>query len=713
MKKLVQRRSIKLLIVSLIVFCVIIRPGSTLLNDFLYHSSYKVESAPKQLIAIAEQPFYPRLEGLSKRWEEGYLDAIVSSSPGQTLLNFYSAMSYIGNSIDKLMQADKQESHLAWSKDQKNQIAYLVSLAKSASKALDTSGFPFSARDKMGIKAAIQLKEVLDYMFLYSPIKIDIPEKSLDQGTRWQIANTPIYLTKISSPKSAKGDFIFSANTVSSISKLHKELSEISRENNEFASPRFYENVVYTPGRLLPPKWYFRLPESLKRSLEIHNFEISIFQIVGCFILILFFICIASFLFGPILETYRKASASDINKSQYEVYKKRLLLLFPVIPASNISSDLAENYLNLHGMPLLIFTYAFQTIYYLTLSLFVLYLLEAGAFIASEWYVNARSDSSDLELRQVNSLLLPIARLVGAVTALILIYRLLIELGVPAQTIFVFSAVPGLAISLGASQLIKNLLSGLSIKADQPLRVGELCKIGDNVGFITKIGIRSMEIETLESKVRIPNSAAAETTIVNYSQLLTHPHSSALKMMQSLNLRINIDEPIQSSQIERLLLKLRNHLKDYENLYNSIVTIEQSERNKFTIIFFGLTPLDDWPSYLDMREKLLISFKQIMATILLSTIVLSLPIETTLEKIEKVPGLINDAIKKDPCFEMRECGSMSIYQSNYNFLIILDSSHAGYDSFITGIHALNDRMTISFASQGIEIYTIETLQGKS
>ena len=113
---------------------------------------------------------------------------------------------------------------------------------------------------------------------------------------------------------------------------------------------------------------------------------------------------------------------------------------------------------------------------------------------------------------------MPLSRAVGLLVAVVLIYRLLLLLGLPASTVLAFSAVPGLAIGLGASKLLGNLFAGLSIQTDRPLRVGEFCQIGENLGFVTKIGLRSLELQTLESLVKIPNSVADEATIVNFSR---------------------------------------------------------------------------------------------------------------------------------------------------------------------------------------------------
>ncbi len=69
---------------------------------------------------------------------------------------------------------------------------------------------------------------------------------------------------------------------------------------------------------------------------------------------------------------------------------------------------------------------------------------------------------------------------------MVLIYRLLLLLDLPASTVHAVSAVPGLAIGLCASKLLGHYFAGLTIQPDRPLRVGDFCQIGDNLGFYIK-----------------------------------------------------------------------------------------------------------------------------------------------------------------------------------------------------------------------------------
>lgn len=111
--------------------------------------------------------------------------------------------------------------------------------------------------------------------------------------------------------------------------------------------------------------------------------------------------------------------------------------------------------------------------------------------------------------------------------------------------------VGGLALALGAQKLIENLVASITILADQPVRVGEFCKVGDTMGTVEELGIRSTRIRTLDQTlVVIPNSDFAAKPIENYSrrgQFWFHP-------------TLNLHQDTPPDQLNTLLERLREML---------------------------------------------------------------------------------------------------------------------------------------------------------
>jgi MscS family membrane protein len=77
---------------------------------------------------------------------------------------------------------------------------------------------------------------------------------------------------------------------------------------------------------------------------------------------------------------------------------------------------------------------------------------------------------------------------------------------VPQQAFWASLASLGLAIGLGAQDLIKNVIGGIVVLVDRPYQLGDRVKIGDAYGEIDHIGLRSTKLTTPEdTRVTIPN----------------------------------------------------------------------------------------------------------------------------------------------------------------------------------------------------------------
>lgn len=74
----------------------------------------------------------------------------------------------------------------------------------------------------------------------------------------------------------------------------------------------------------------------------------------------------------------------------------------------------------------------------------------------------------------------------------------------------------GLAVGLGAQDLVKNTLGGLVILADRPYQLGDRVQIGGAYGEIVQIGLRSTKLVTPDdSLVTIPNSVVVNQEVSN------------------------------------------------------------------------------------------------------------------------------------------------------------------------------------------------------
>jgi len=86
----------------------------------------------------------------------------------------------------------------------------------------------------------------------------------------------------------------------------------------------------------------------------------------------------------------------------------------------------------------------------------------------------------------------------------------------PMNTLVAISASAGLALGLGAQDLIKNVIAGILILFDRPFRVGDMIQVGDHYGEVTNIGLRSIRVHTFgDSTVTLPNALVLGQAVSN------------------------------------------------------------------------------------------------------------------------------------------------------------------------------------------------------
>jgi small-conductance mechanosensitive channel len=115
----------------------------------------------------------------------------------------------------------------------------------------------------------------------------------------------------------------------------------------------------------------------------------------------------------------------------------------------------------------------------------------------------------------------PTRRITNAVLwmlALVMVYPYL-----PGSDSPVFKGISvfvGLVVSLGASGVVGQYLSGLVIMYSRALRPGDVVRIGDDEGVVVSLGMLSTKLRTIKrEEINIPNNLLVSTATRNYSRL--------------------------------------------------------------------------------------------------------------------------------------------------------------------------------------------------
>ncbi len=136
-------------------------------------------------------------------------------------------------------------------------------------------------------------------------------------------------------------------------------------------------------------------------------------------------------------------------------------------------------------------------------------------FVVMEWIIQSPTipdQSLDANLLRL------LARIVGILSVASIAAYGAQQLGLPVLGVLAGLGVGGLAVALAAQSSIENLIGGLNLYADRPIRVGDFCDYAGIKGNVEHIGLRSTRIRGLDRTVTsVPNSILAKIHVTNYA----------------------------------------------------------------------------------------------------------------------------------------------------------------------------------------------------
>jgi len=165
--------------------------------------------------------------------------------------------------------------------------------------------------------------------------------------------------------------------------------------------------------------------------------------------------------------------------------------------------------------------------------------------------------------------------------------------------------VGGIAVALAAQKTLENIIAGVSLIADEAVRVGDSVTVGDVQGTVEEVGLRSTRIRTLDrTLVILPNGQIANMKVETVSardKFWFHP---------VLPLRYDTTP----EQLDAVLATIREFLRTQSNLEPTSVRVRFFRLGAFSldIDVFAYVNARDWSDFLRVQEQLLVGIMDIL-----------------------------------------------------------------------------------------------------
>jgi MscS family membrane protein len=343
-------------------------------------------------------------------------------------------------------------------------------------------------RQSQGPDQAEKLKVLMDRAFVGSLRRLSTnPEGSLgsvpDQQTAGVFSNgdpdVPVVLVRVTDPNAGK-IWLFSPETLSKVPELYDNLEAHQVES--------------------------KLPQSLVRNVFL---GMPLWQWLALIVAIPIAIAIgwAVVLLLAIPRRLWLKFRNRPNLHSYSRMSKPLLISFSAVAHRVIAAYL--------GLPLLTRLYYYRIIGVFISIGFFWFLLRATSLTMQR----LRSHAVSAGRTGTGTLMVLGERLLTALVAIVAVLATLGILGFNLTTVLAGLGIGGIAIAFAAQKTLENLFGGVSVLADEVIRVGDFCRFGDRVGTVEDISLRSTRIRTLErTELSIPNGALATMNIENFTR---------------------------------------------------------------------------------------------------------------------------------------------------------------------------------------------------
>jgi MscS family membrane protein len=238
-------------------------------------------------------------------------------------------------------------------------------------------------------------------------------------------------------------------------------------------------------------------------------------------------------------------------------------------------------------------------------------LLLIAAFVWAMFLVNAGCEvylKKRLESRgrlSATAVLRPLRSVMDLIAVIVGFIFLLHTFGINPTATLAGLGVGGIAIALAAQKTLENVIGGASLIMDGAVRVGDMFKIGDVVGTIEVIGLRSTRVRTLgRTIVTIPNGQMATMSLENLSA----------RDQFWLRHLIEIEFGTEPDALNSILADVRNLLvRDSRVLPESTrVRFLRFAESSLELEVFAYIAARDWNHFLEIQEDVLIKIRQLI-----------------------------------------------------------------------------------------------------
>lgn len=500
---------------------------------------------------------------------------IRTSSPRETLETFL----YIAAELDQMVA----EYGLEATSDRRETYDRLQLLIDQAGALLDDSSLPEGLRHQATSATVIYLLDIFG--------RIDVPPLESVPGPGdtempdyWVLPGTPIYIVR--DPDGPREfEYLFSTKTHDDAPRFLRGIDELPLRSSAGVE-NWSEALAQITGPAIPAAIVNVMPEPLKHLW----LETPIWKILLTLVLFLVMLVTALLLHRVSgLARWRHAPAALVARGIAPVWI--LVLLWWLEPTIEYQLNISGDFRALFSVGVVALRYIAGAwlLWYVVLAFFE-YMARAGENVA---------ENADAQMLLI----------VGKTLALFGVFVVLSTgaqaVGLPVLSIVAGLGVGGLAVALSIRPTLENMIGGIILYLDHPVRVGDFCSFGDKLGTVEAIGLRTIKLRGRDrTLITVPNAEFANMELVNWAMCDKMLFTTTICLRHETN----------SDQLRHVLVKVSEMFHAHPKIESQSVRIRLADIGpsalEINIRVYTLTR--EWNEFFAIREDVLLRVKDLV-----------------------------------------------------------------------------------------------------
>jgi len=473
-------------------------------------------------------------------------------------------------------------------RDDKTETLYerMELIADQLIALIDLSLVSKASRREVGVDTVAYLLDILGRIELPDPDEIPDEDAFADDAAsaQWRIPRTPIRIVGIADgPR--EGEFLFSGRTVRAAPRFYQGIENLPLRSllGIKSWSRTYPQIT---GPMIPASVLTVIPNGLKRVW----LDTPRWKVIAVLVLTL----LSAFL----LMLLHRAINRVESEHRTGFLLRRAITPVAILVLVRILKHIIAFEINVSGAFSAIIDAATTVVVYAA----IVWLFWLVVLVLFERIILSRDlpeTGFDTELWRVGG------RALGVTGSVIIIGAGAQELGLPLYSVVAGLGIGGLAVALAVRPTLENLIGGIILYLDKPVRVRDFCSFGDKTGTIESIGLRSTKLRALDrTLVTVPNAALADMQVINWAKC------DRMLISTTIGLRYETD----SDQLRYVMVKCREMLHAHPKIDPETVRVRFAS--------YGASSLDigvrvyaltrEWNEFHAIREDIFLRMKDIV-----------------------------------------------------------------------------------------------------